>query len=66
MKRLDVVIVGAGAAGIACGRRLLSKGKCNFIKKEKTGLAKQQKLEYNLVRRRANVPGLTFWERAQK
>lgn len=35
MKRLDVVIVGAGAAGIACGRRLLSKGKCNFMIYEK-------------------------------
>lgn len=31
----------------------------NFVKKEKTGLAKQKKLEYNLVRRWANVPGFT-------
>lgn len=31
MKKLDVLIVGAGMAGIACGMRLLDKGNHNFM-----------------------------------
>ncbi len=35
MRKLDVAIVGAGAAGIACGLKLLDKGNHNFMIYEK-------------------------------
>ena len=35
MRKLDVAIVGAGAAGIACGMKLLDKGNHNFMIYEK-------------------------------